>query len=138
MATGPAFASLRHPSRCRWGPSPTGPPERPAAPSEQPREARESGFVLVWMALMITALLGMAGLAIDVANWYFQAQRQQKAADAAALAGAVFLPQDVTQSYSTADTLARRNGYQTGVASTTVTAQQESKPTRLRVTITTH
>ena len=88
------------------------------------------------MALMITALLGMAGLAIDVANWYFQAQRQQKAADAAALAGAVFLPQDVTQSYSTADTLAWRNGYQTGVASTTVTAQQESKPTRLRVTIT--
>lgn len=100
------------------------------------REARESGFVLVWMALMITALLGMAGLAIDVANWYFQAQRQQKAADAAALAGAVFLPADVTQSYSTADTLARRNGYQTGVATTTVTAQQESKPTRLRVTIT--
>ena len=64
-------------------------PSLPASVSQQPPEAaRDSGFVLVWLALMVTALLGMAGLAIDVANWYFQAQRQQKAADAAALAGA--------------------------------------------------
>ena len=104
-------------------------------PDEGQRE-RQGGFVLVWMALMIVALLGMAGLAVDVANWYFQANRQQKAADAAALAGAVFLPADTTQAYGSAAALADKNGYKTGVASTTVTAQQESKPTRIRVTIT--
>jgi hypothetical protein len=112
LAAGPASASLRHPPR------------------------HEGGFVLVWLALMITALLGIAGLAVDVANWYFQANRQQKAADAAALAGAVFLPADTTQAYSTAGSLADKNGYKNGVSATTVTAQQESKPTRLRVTIT--
>ena len=121
------------------GPCLTGAPEPVRGnrtPPPEPGEPREGGFVLVWMALMIVALLGMAGLAVDVANWYFQADRQQKAADAAALGGAVFLPADTTQAYSTANALADKNGYKTGVGSTTVTAQQESKPTRLRVTIT--
>jgi Flp pilus assembly protein TadG len=120
---------------------PPGPQPRRRADVEAPHLERdwvssEGGFVLVSMALMIVALLGMAGLAVDVANWYFQANRQQKAADAAALAGAVFLPADTTQAYSTAAALADKNGYKSGVASTTVTAQQESKPTRIRVTIT--
>ncbi|MCC6168297.1 MAG: choice-of-anchor A family protein [Caldilineaceae bacterium] len=40
------------------------------------------------LALMLTGLLGFAGLAIDGSNLYYQQQRMQIAADAAALGGA--------------------------------------------------
>ena len=96
---------------------------------------REAGVVLVWMALMIAVLLGMAGLSLDVANWYLQGSREQKAADAAALAGAVFLPDDPARAFSTARDLANRNGYTAG-GNTTVTVNQEPKRSQLRVTIT--
>lgn len=48
----------------------------------------EEGAHLVLLALMLTGLLGFAGLAIDGSNLYFQQQRMQIAADAAALGGA--------------------------------------------------
>ena len=51
---------------------------------------------------MIAVLLGMAGLSVDIANWYLQGNREQKAADAAALAGAVYLPDDPARATSTA------------------------------------
>ena len=90
-------------------------PHQHTASASQPTRSRESGFVLVWMALMITALLGMAGLAIDVANWYFQAQRQQKAADAAALAAPSSCRRTSPSRTARPNALAERNGYQTGV-----------------------
>jgi Flp pilus assembly protein TadG len=96
---------------------------------------REAGVVLVWMSLMIAVLLGMAGLSLDVANWYLQGNREQKAADAAALAGAVYLPDDPGRAFSTARDLASRNGY-TADTHTTVTVSQEQKRSQLRVTIT--
>src|SRR5690606_14929784 len=48
----------------------------------------EEGAHLVLVSIMLTALLGFAGLAIDGSNIYYQQQRMQIAADAAALAGA--------------------------------------------------
>jgi len=99
------------------------------------RDKREAGVVLVWMALMIAVLLGMSGLSLDIANWYLQGNREQKAADAAALAGAVFLPDDPGRAFSTARDLASRNGY-TDDTHTTVTVSQEPKHSQLRVTIT--
>lgn len=53
----------------------------------------ESGFVIVWMALVMTVLLGFAGMAVDLGNWYFNIQRAQRAADAASLDGDPYLPQ---------------------------------------------
>ena len=47
---------------------------------------------LVWFALSLTVLCGMAGFATDLAYWYLTASRAQNAADAAALGGVVFLP----------------------------------------------
>jgi Flp pilus assembly protein TadG len=102
------------------------------APSRRPDER---GVVLVWMALMITVLLGMCGLSLDVANWYLQGTRQLKAADAAALAGAVFLPDNPSAAIAAARDLAADNGYATG-GNTTVTVNQEPKKSQLRVTIT--
>jgi Flp pilus assembly protein TadG len=48
----------------------------------------ERGQALILVALSMVVFVGMAGLAIDVANWYQARHRAQVAADAAALAAA--------------------------------------------------
>jgi len=49
---------------------------------------KQSGQVLIQVALMIGVLLLMAALAVDVGNMYAERRRMQNAADAGALAGA--------------------------------------------------
>ena len=94
---------------------------------------RERGYVLVTFALLLVPLLLMAGLAIDVGSWYNRASNIQKAADAAALAGVVWLP-DVATARSYALAAAKRNGFENGVDGVSVTVAPVSD-TRLRVTI---
>src|SRR5215510_4452782 len=55
----------------------------------------ERGFVMIWFALMLITLIGFAGLSIEFNRWQNIGTRVQKAADAAALAGAVFLPDNL-------------------------------------------
>ncbi len=52
----------------------------------------ERGIVIVWMALTLFVLLIFAGLMVDLGAWYQQSQDIQRTADAAALAGATYLP----------------------------------------------
>jgi len=52
----------------------------------------ERGIVLVWMALTLTVLLMFSGFMVDLGAWYQQSQDLQRTADAAALAGATYLP----------------------------------------------
>jgi hypothetical protein len=52
----------------------------------------ERGFVIVFLGFSLTTILGVAGIAVDLGHWYLVAERNQRAADAAALAGAVYLP----------------------------------------------
>lgn len=52
---------------------------------------REDGANMVIVAGLMTVLIGFAGLAIDGSNLYYQNQRMQIAADAAALGGARML-----------------------------------------------
>lgn len=76
------------------------------------RDTNEGGFVVVWVALIITVLLGFAGFAVDLGNWYLNIQRTQRAADAAALAGDAYMP----QFYENADAsgmTARQAAYET-------------------------
>jgi Putative Flp pilus-assembly TadE/G-like len=69
----------------------------------------ESGQVFVFVAVILTALVGMAALVIDVGSWY-QAQRKlQTAADAAALAGAQELPLKPSVAEDTAKNYAQLN-----------------------------
>jgi hypothetical protein len=100
---------------------------------------RDSGYVAVLVAIALPLLVVLAALAVDVANWYAQAQKVQQAADAAALAGSVYLPLDPVTARASALDYARRNGYGAGAAAgATVTAVQlENLPSRLQVTITT-
>ena len=67
--------------------------------------------MLVWSALMLVLLLGCAAFAIDVSMWHLNQTREQKAADAAALAGAVTYPGDSTQSDAAALDVVQQNGY---------------------------
>ena len=93
----------------------------------------ERGYVMVTFALLLVPLLLMAGLSIDVGSWYNRASDIQKAADAAALAGVVWLP-DVATATTYAREAAKRNGFENGVNGITVTITPVSD-TRLRVTI---
>ena len=56
------------------------------------RSGDESGQALVLVAITMVVLIGFVGLAIDVGNAYLTQRELQKAADAAALAGALELP----------------------------------------------
>jgi Flp pilus assembly protein TadG len=58
------------------------------------RSRDESGQTFVFVAAILTALVGMAALVIDVGSWYQADRKLQTAADAAALAGAQELPLD--------------------------------------------
>ena len=53
--------------------------------------AQEDGAILVFVALIMVVLLGMAALAIDIGQMYIAKQRAQNVCDAAALAGGPFL-----------------------------------------------
>ena len=55
----------------------------------------EEGFNMVVLALIITGLVGFVGLAVDGSNVFFQHQRLQIAADAAALGGARLLAKGI-------------------------------------------
>src|ERR1700758_1942365 len=64
----------------------------PAARRAAPRPGDEAGIVIVWMALTLFVLMIFAGLMVDLGAWYQQSQDIQRTADAAALAGATYLP----------------------------------------------
>jgi len=75
------------------------------------RRRDERGVVLVWCAILLTLLLGMSAFAIDIAQWHLNQTRQQRAADAAALAGAVSFPGDPNTANSAAQDVVGTNGY---------------------------
>jgi Flp pilus assembly protein TadG len=70
--------------------------------------------VLVWLAITLVLLLGVTAFSIDVAYWQVTKNREQRAADAAALAGAVTFPSDPAQSDTQAQGVAADNGYTAG------------------------
>jgi Flp pilus assembly protein TadG len=72
----------------------------------------DSGQALIWFALSLVVLLGIAALAIDVGRLYGERRRMQNAADAAALAGAHEVCMDNDAAVEVADYYARRNGAQ--------------------------
>ncbi len=97
----------------------------------------EQGVVLIWFALTLIGLVGIGALAVDVGNWYVHANRQQKAADAAALSGVVYLPSNIPTAKNTAVAVATTNGYTTGSTGNVAvsSAPVTGKPTQLQVTV---
>ena len=96
----------------------------------------EQGFYMVWFALTFVTLTAFAGLALEYNRWQQIATRAQKAADAAALGGAVFLPDNVAnKAFTTAQTLTAQNGFTNGSNGVTVTTAVGKLPNQLKVTV---
>lgn len=105
------------------------------APSA-PHRKRERGQVLALFVLSIFVIIGMVAVVVDISWFWANSLRVQRAADAAALAGAIHLPGSPATAYSTARAEARKNGY-VGGSGTSVTPTQDARnPRRLNVTIT--
>jgi Flp pilus assembly protein TadG len=80
----------------------------------RPKSARERGQAIVIFAAAIVFFVGFLAIVVDV-TWYWVNQlRVQRAADAAALAGAVWLPDTPGSALTTAVVAARQNGYSGG------------------------
>ncbi len=98
------------------------------------RRRDEGGYILTLTALLMVPLLIVAGLAVDFGGWYTEASHMQRAADAAALAGVVWLP-DMTTATSTALASAKQNGFDDAASNITVSVTQIGV-SRLGVSIT--
>ncbi|MDO8434221.1 MAG: pilus assembly protein TadG-related protein [Candidatus Binatus sp.] len=82
--------------------------------------ANSKGQMFVMYAVAATALLGAIALGTDVSIMYFNWASMQRAVDAAALAGASYLPEDTSTAGAKATTYATVNGLAAGeVASPT-------------------
>ena len=104
--------------------------------------AREAGYAAVMVAIIVpTVGIGCAAVAVDVGGWYARIELAQKAADAAALGGVPYLPQDFANAKVRALEIAARNGFDndatdsTSHAGNTVTVGLGDKATQLKVTI---
>ncbi|GMU77511.1 MAG: hypothetical protein AMXMBFR46_03110 [Acidimicrobiia bacterium] len=107
-------------------------PRRPARAAGD----AERGFVLVWFAILLVVLLGFAALAVDVWHWNHEGARMQRAADAAALGGAVFMPENPGQiAYTTAKQITAKNGYANGVSGVQIDTRPGLRPNQLKVTV---
>ncbi|HUY17833.1 MAG TPA: pilus assembly protein TadG-related protein [Candidatus Binataceae bacterium] len=94
---------------------------------------KSKGQTIVVIALVMPVLLGAIALGTDVAIFYFNWVQLQKAADAAVLAGANYLPDNSTQAITTANQYAQSDGAKAAeITSTTVT------PDDLTITINLH
>ena len=91
------------------------------------RFRRQDGQVTVMAAIFMLALVGMAGLVLDVGSWFRQQRVTQATVDAAALAGAQSLP-SVDAANAAATDFAGKNG---GVAGISITIGSKWTPNDL-------
>lgn len=73
-------------------------PPRAAAPDTRLRIAalgyEDAGTIIAPLALLLPILIGIAGLGVDIGNWYLSKRAAQAAADAAARSGVLELMRD--------------------------------------------
>jgi hypothetical protein len=82
-------------------------------------------------AFTMTVLLTSSAFAVDLGSLYARASRIQRAADAAAMAGVVWMPGDLARATTEALDIAAKNGFSTGVTVAAVPGNSY----RLKVTI---
>jgi hypothetical protein len=71
---------------------------------------RDGGYVVPLTALVLVPLMVIAAFAVDVGGWHARGSRVQRAADAASLAGVVWMP-DFNKARTVALAAAARNGF---------------------------
>lgn len=99
--------------------------------------SQEGGYITILLAILVASGFLMAALAIsvDTGRWYDEMNRVQKAADAAALAGVPYLPFDMNNATLRAKEVAKRNGYDDASPDVTITVEQGTLASQLKVTI---
>ena len=102
----------------------------------RPERERTRGQMLVIFALAIFVAIGFVAFVVDISWYWAQSLRVQRAADAAALAGVVYLPGNVPLAVSTAKAAAAANGFTDGTGGVVVTPSQDvSDDRRMAVTV---
>ena len=106
---------------------------------------KQAGQIVVIFALMLTVIIGLVGIAIDTTYAWRESLRVQRASDAAALAGVVYMPGcfDSTSGSSCttynataiAATTSGQNGFPSGTS--TITSSRGSTSRELDVTVST-
>jgi len=97
----------------------------------------ERGIAVIMTALCLIPLMTFAAFGVDLASWYSRASYLQKSADAAALAGTVWMP-NLTQSTTVACASLLENGIDGGDCGTgdfDVTVERGFTATSLRVIV---
>jgi Flp pilus assembly protein TadG len=99
------------------------------------REDHEEGFVAVFIGLLLVVMLIFAAFTVDFGSWYTRSAEIKRAADAAALAGVVWMPEfDQAEQYALA--AAAKNGFVNGQNGVSVTVEDiPSNNRQLKVTI---
>ncbi len=99
------------------------------------RRQDQRGYAAILVAMFAGVLMvPLCAISVDTSRWYVEVQRVQNAADAAAMAGVTYLPDDFTSAKSTAVTVSGRNGYPDSGTSA-VAVSLGDKPTQLTVTV---
>jgi Flp pilus assembly protein TadG len=107
---------------------------RSSAPGAFHRD--DSGQTIIIVGLLVTVLLGFMGLVADVGWFQIGIVRAQRAADAAALAGAPYLPGNVGGAIAAARAEATKNGFTHNVNGASVIVGQDAlNPNLLNVTV---
>ncbi len=97
----------------------------------------QRGQILVIFAGAMIALMALCAVVVDVAWYWTNNLRMQRAADAAALAGVVWLPGNQGRATTAARDEAAKNGYTNGVDGVVVTPTYDTtNPRRIKVAIT--
>ncbi|MFT7600462.1 MAG: hypothetical protein ACI8TP_003404 [Acidimicrobiales bacterium] len=97
------------------------------------RREQEAGYVLATAALLLVPLMVFVAFAVDVGAWYSEASKVQRAADAAALAAIVEMP-DPTSTVTAARAAATANGYEHGVNAQVLVTQISSQTVSVEIT----
>jgi Flp pilus assembly protein TadG len=99
------------------------------------RRDDERGYLLAITGLLLTVFTIFAALSVDIGSWYSRASQLQRTADAAALAGVVWMP-DFTKASQIAIDAAAKNGFTTGGNIVVSASQVPGNNHQLKVTIT--
>lgn len=106
--------------------------KHPVTSTETSSDRDEGGYVMIMTALLLIPLLVFAAFAVDVGAWYAQAARTQRAADAAALAAVVWMPDEPRATEAALD-VAARNGFVHGTNATITVERVGAQQVRVRI-----
>ena len=104
--------------------------------AKRPKTERSRGQILILFVMAIFVFTGMVALVIDVSWYWVNSLRVQRAADAAALAGVVQLPNNAVSAYALARAEAKKNGYDDASAAIAISPLQEPLTTGRRLVVT--